>query len=493
MPPDSSSTLADEPRRRSNQHRPIPPDSELRPLVSFYWNLGFTCPKILDAVMAHFDRDRYGLRRCEEWGMKSTRKTAADWATIEPMFNELRQKFPNMGARSMVQNMRLVYGVKVPEALLNRAFQLVEPDQVARRKRKRFRRKRFWAAGIMDILTFDQHDKWKRFGLWLHVGLDPLPGRLAWLKIWWTNRNPRLITSYYIEACRQLGGIPLITQSDAGPENYGIANCQTVTRQELDNSLIGTLQHRWVNKKGTNVKPEIVWSLLRRYFAPGFQDILERGEYLFDLNNPLHRLLLRWLAIPWLQRELDNWLNTFNWTPRRADKHKVMPHGIPNLMLLNPEQYGTHNYRIEVTPEKFDEMEAKWAPPDDPVFQLVPPLFKSQVERLQLQLGTPEVTGDNLWDVYSQLLTAFESMALEDEFMSAMQGADDHFESSIELLEGQKDLPQGAAAASDDGEEGADSDDGLENNSDEEDGYYDPRQYAEYVDFTDDEAPYDAY
>ncbi|KAK7021699.1 hypothetical protein R3P38DRAFT_2533430, partial [Favolaschia claudopus] len=94
---------------------------ELRPLVSFYWNLGFTCPKILDAVMAHFDRDRYGLsvytlrRRCEEWGMKSTRKTAADWATIEPMFNELRQKFPNMGARSMVQNMRLVYGVKVPE------------------------------------------------------------------------------------------------------------------------------------------------------------------------------------------------------------------------------------------------------------------------------------------------------------------------------------------------------------------------------------------
>ncbi|KAK7041035.1 hypothetical protein R3P38DRAFT_2512453 [Favolaschia claudopus] len=263
----------------------------------------------------------------------------------------------------------------------------------------------------MDILTFDQHDKWKRFGLWLHVGLDPLPGRLAWLKIWWTNRNPRLITSYYIEACRQLG------------EQF-LTFC---------------------------------------------------------------RLLLRWLAIPWLQRELDNWLNTFNWTPRRADKHKVMPHGIPNLMLLNPEQYGTHNYKIEVTPEKFDEMEAKWAPPDDPVFQLVPPLFKSQVERLQLQLGTPEVTGDNLWDVYSQLLTAFESMALEDEFMSAIEGADDHFESSIELLEGQKDLPQGAAAGGNWGYEyyggltNPPPDDGLENNSEEEDGYYDPRQYAEYL------------
>jgi hypothetical protein len=42
----------------------------------------------------------------------------------------------------------------------------------------------------MDMLTCDQHDKSKRFVLWLHLGLDPYGGRLAWLKIWWTNRNP---------------------------------------------------------------------------------------------------------------------------------------------------------------------------------------------------------------------------------------------------------------------------------------------------------------
>lgn len=48
-------------------------------------------------------------------------------------------------------------------------------------------------------------------------------------------------------------GIPLITQSDPGSENYGIANCQTVTRQRLDPSLQGSLQHRWMNKKAMNV------------------------------------------------------------------------------------------------------------------------------------------------------------------------------------------------------------------------------------------------
>jgi hypothetical protein len=58
----------------------------------------------------------------------------------------------------------------------------------------------------MELITMDQHDKWKRFGLWLHLGLDPFAGRIVWLKIWWNNRNPRLITSYYLEAARQEGG-----------------------------------------------------------------------------------------------------------------------------------------------------------------------------------------------------------------------------------------------------------------------------------------------
>jgi len=92
-------------------------------------------------------------------------------------------------------------------------FRLMESDAVKFRKQKRFWRKRFWVAGVMDMLTCDQHDKWKRFGLWLHLGLDPYGGHLAWLKIWWTNQNPWLITSYYIEAGCKIGGKALATIS----------------------------------------------------------------------------------------------------------------------------------------------------------------------------------------------------------------------------------------------------------------------------------------
>jgi hypothetical protein len=66
---------------------------------------------------------------------------------------------------------------------------------------------------VNEIWAQDQHDKWKRFGLWLHNGIDPFIGYNLWMKVWWTNRNPKLITSYYIEAARKLGGTCLYVAS----------------------------------------------------------------------------------------------------------------------------------------------------------------------------------------------------------------------------------------------------------------------------------------
>ena len=80
-----------------------------------------------------------------------------------------------------------------------------------------------------------------------------------------------------------------MTQSDLGTENYGIANAQTAMRQTLDPHLEGTLQHRWMLGHN-NIKPEIMWSQIRRRFSPGFEDILETGvfEGIYDPNDYLH-------------------------------------------------------------------------------------------------------------------------------------------------------------------------------------------------------------
>jgi hypothetical protein len=89
--------------------------------------------------------------------------------------------------------------------IITQYFAIFEPRLVRQRKANRLKRRRYWAAGSNDIWATDQHDKWKHYGLKLHIGLDPFIGRIQWLKIWWTNSNPKLILDYYLEAITGLG------------------------------------------------------------------------------------------------------------------------------------------------------------------------------------------------------------------------------------------------------------------------------------------------
>ena len=162
--------------------------------------------------------------------------------------------------------------------------------------------------------------------------------------------------------------IPLITQSDAGSENFGTANCHTTARHRLDPSLADTLQHWWMRNK-TNIKSESNWSILRRDFTPGFENLFDEGvnNGLYDASDALERyeyclnlssactwrrydfsisLVFRWLAIPWIQAELDEWVMLRNRTAPRADRNKILPHGIPELIRNKPEKYGTLDFKV---------------------------------------------------------------------------------------------------------------------------------------------------
>lgn len=71
-------------------------------------------------------------------------------------------------------------------------------------------------------------------------------------------------------------GMPLLTHSDPGSENFGVANAQSTLRQMIDPSLQGTMQHRWL-RKHSNIKPEIFWSQFRRRAAPGLELLMQEG------------------------------------------------------------------------------------------------------------------------------------------------------------------------------------------------------------------------
>jgi hypothetical protein len=122
-------------------------------------------------------------------------------------------------------------------------------------------------------------------------------------------------------------------------------------------------------------------------------------------SNPLPiSLLFRWIAIPWLQTEIDRWVSLKNKSAPRASRHKLLPHGIPALIRTHPSHFNAIDFKIFVPPALFDEMEALYAPPDHPVFELVPPAFHEHVSNLYAAIGQPEVTIETFWDIFRNLL-----------------------------------------------------------------------------------------
>jgi hypothetical protein len=65
--------------------------------------------------------------------------------------------------------------------------------------------------------------------------------------------------------------------------------------------------------------------------------------------------------------------------------------------------------QVIVPAELFDEIEHIYAPPDHPVFQLVPPPLGDWLNILYEELGQPVVTSDTFWDIYLQLLGRFNN------------------------------------------------------------------------------------
>jgi hypothetical protein len=56
-----------------------------------------------------------------------------------------------------------------------------------------------------------------------------------------------------------------------------------------------------------------------------------------------------------------------------------------------------------VPSELFDEMEALYAPPDHPVFELVPAAFHDHVSEAYSAIGEPKINMETFWEVYLRL------------------------------------------------------------------------------------------
>ena len=266
--------------------------------------------------------------------------------------------------------------------MIRKYLKLTEPDLASQRIGKRFVRRTFYAAGVNHFWAMDQHDKWLRFGLHWHGCIEGFTGKIIWLTIWWNNSNPKYVCAQYLKAVKKFGGAfiffivllsigsneyvpaPCVTQSDRGTENFNVAYAHTHIRHSLDPTLAGSIQHQW--KPGhTNIKPEQMWARFRKTWVPGFETLLDKGihrQWYNILNisdrcvlpckmvstqvHAFPRLIFRWLAIPWLQREADSYVYGHNTSRRRAARRKVLPSGVPDVMFENPDSVDALDFKV---------------------------------------------------------------------------------------------------------------------------------------------------
>ncbi|KAI6008923.1 hypothetical protein F5J12DRAFT_920784 [Pisolithus orientalis] len=312
-----------------NQNKPTPPLDDVEPHIMQMWKAHLTDRQIVAELHKVINTNEYGIGLTKFIVQGHTADSIWDVMMISLLHHE--------------RNM------SVSRSVIREYFATYEPHLICHRKACHLQCRRFWAAGVNDIWVVDQHDKWNKFGLALHTSIELFSGKILWIRVWHSNRNLQLILTYYLDVVEELGFIPLVTQSDPGSENFGIANAQTMLCQWHDPALEGTLQHWWMCSR-KNIKPEIMWSQLCRHFTPSFKSLLEYGVHQgwYDIDNTLQCMIFWWIFIPWLQEELNGYCEHVNYTIKQHDCHKVLPHGVPELMFHSPQDYGAIDFKVSL-------------------------------------------------------------------------------------------------------------------------------------------------
>jgi len=78
------------------------------------------------------------------------------------------------------------------------------------------------------------------------------------------------------------------------------------------------------------------------------KEIFTSQSFKLGAYYTLLRLVFWWILIfiPWIQCELDRWVERINNTRKRADRNKILPHGPPNDIYLLPERYGALDFKV---------------------------------------------------------------------------------------------------------------------------------------------------
>jgi len=327
-------------------------------LISNYFHQGYTNVEITEFLKLHGITMSLSTlkRRLQTLGL-SRRVNVSDNELKNAIEEEIAGSGCIVGYRKMWARLKKK-GVVVKRERVMLMLRELDPEGVESRKKKRLRRRLYHAKGPNFIWHIDGHDKLKPYGFSIHGCIDGFSRRLIWLEIGPTNKNPEVIAKYYLDAVKQVGGVPNKMRSDDGTENSVIEAIHTYLRsvQGDGNAGIGSFI---IGRSTSNQRIEAFWSHLIKD-GPGwwmnfFKDLSDTG--LYNSADPVHVDCIRFCFMEILRKELHQVSELWNQHIISSSKfgNSSGPRGRPDCMYFLPHLYNTSDYKVDTVESEIDE------------------------------------------------------------------------------------------------------------------------------------------
>lgn len=154
-------------------------------------------------------------------------------------------------------------GIRIRKEDVRILLSLLDPANSQARQRRRLSRRQYFSRGPNFIWHVDSYDKLKPYGICINGCIDGYSRRVIWLRAAFTNSNPRVIGSYFVEAIEQAGGYPRLLRTDMGTENVVLRDIQQYLRQNDEDDRAG--ERSFITGASTaNQRIESWWGLMRK-------------------------------------------------------------------------------------------------------------------------------------------------------------------------------------------------------------------------------------
>lgn len=127
--------------------------------------------------------------------------------------------------------------------------------------------------GPNHLWHIDGNDKLKPHGFCISGCIDGFSSKLMWIKVELTNKNPRLIGTFFFAAIKHFNPVPRVVRLDRGTENVHIANVQRLLHSGHSDGLVpadvmfGASTH--------NQRIKMFWSYLQRVLLNDYMNLFK--------------------------------------------------------------------------------------------------------------------------------------------------------------------------------------------------------------------------